>query len=147
MRKRHSWIFGAAMCASSICALTAVAQNSAPTTEALVPELTLGQVPGLVPSHVQGLASELSPPSTSAPPAAKTQRPPVASITIEEVPAPTPSAPQEKSADAALAEQVIQNVRQSLGKTTGKDERSALAAYYASADQPLWVNGNGLTRH
>jgi L,D-transpeptidase YcbB len=143
------------MCASSICALTAVAQNtvaqnSAAATDALVPELTLGQVPGLVPSHVQGLATELSPPSTSVQTGVKaepvkTERPAVASVPIEEVPAPAAPAPPVQSADASLAEQVIQNVRQSLGKATGKDERSALAAYYANANQPLWVNSSGLT--
>jgi L,D-transpeptidase YcbB len=145
MRISHSWIVSVALCASSICALTAVAQTSVPVPEALVPELTLGQVPGLVPSHVQGLAAELSPPSTGASAVAKTERPPVASIAIEEVPAPTLPTPPVQSADAALAEQVLQSVRQSLGKATGKDERGALAGYYAGATQPLWVNSNGLT--
>jgi hypothetical protein len=142
MRISHSWIVSVALCASSICALTAVAQTSVPVPEALVPELTLGQVPGLVPSHVQGLAAELSPPSTGASAVAKTERPPVASIAIEEVPAPTLPTPPVQSADAALAEQVLQSVRQSLGKATGKDERGALAGYYAGATQPLWVNSN-----
>jgi L,D-transpeptidase YcbB len=144
MLKRQSWIVGAAMCASSIYALTAVAQTSAPATETLVPELTLGQVPGLVPSHVQGLASELTPAAAvirTEP--VKTERAPVASITIEEVPAPVPIA--VASTDPTLAEQVIQSVRQSLGKSSGKDERSALAGYYANAAQPLWVDKAGLT--
>jgi L,D-transpeptidase YcbB len=44
-----------------------------------------------------------------------------------------------------LAEQIIQSVRQSLGKTTGKDERSALAASYSNAAKPLWVDAKGLT--
>jgi L,D-transpeptidase YcbB len=132
------------MCASSICALTAVAQNSAPVAEALVPELTLGQVPGLVPSHVRGLASELSPPAAVVKAeTVKTERGPIASITIEEVPAPVPTA--VASTDPTLAEQVIQSVRQSLGKASGKDERSALAGYYANAAQPLWVDKAGLT--
>jgi L,D-transpeptidase YcbB len=48
------------------------------------------------------------------------------------------------SPDAVLAEQVIQSVRQSLGKP-GKDERGALASHYASVTEPLWVGTNGLT--
>ena len=39
----------------------------------------------------------------------------------------------------------MQSIRQSLGKPNGRDERSALASYYASATQPLWVGLKGLT--
>jgi L,D-transpeptidase YcbB len=159
MLKRHSWIVSAALVGSAVCAstvgtLSAVAQTAA-AAETVVPELTLGSVPGLVPGHVQGLAGELVPPPVTQP-----ERPPVASMAIEEVPAPVstatppatasktiaePAAAPVQSADALLAEQVMQSVRQSLGKATGKDERSALAAHYANTDKPHWVNAGGLT--
>jgi L,D-transpeptidase YcbB len=147
MRTRHSWIVGAALCASAVSALPAIAQT---TSETAVPELTLGPVPGLVPGHVQGLSSELSAPATSPTPAVSPAQAARASITIEEVPAPVATAPAAPvapviSADTAFTEQVVQNIRQSLGKATGKDERSALAGHYASTEKPHWVNASGLT--
>ncbi len=131
MRKRHGWIISAALCATTVSALPALAQMAV-ASETVVPELTLGAVPGLVPGHVQSLASELSPPK----PPAQASR---ASISIEEVPAPA------VTTEAAVTDPIIQSVRQSLGKATGKDERSVLATHYASTDKPHWINASGLT--
>jgi L,D-transpeptidase YcbB len=161
MRKRHSWIVGAALCAGSvISSLPAIAQTLAETAppssekavetavpETLVPELTLGAVPGLVPSHVQGLSAELSP---SPAPGADPQLVPAAAAGAGKAadPVASPSAvaaPVAVSPEEMLAEQVVQNVRLSLGKPNGKDERGGLASFYANANQPLWVGINGLT--
>ena len=164
MRKRQRWIIGAALCAGAVASTlparaqtaapvseTAVPQTSVPASaaiETLVPELTLGAVPGLVPSHVQGLSAELSPPP--APPKLEPTPTPAAGVEKPAEPAAAPPAATAVAApppspDAVLAEQVMQSIRQSLGKPNGRDERSALASYYASATQPLWVGLKGLT--
>jgi L,D-transpeptidase YcbB len=131
----------------------------------MVPPLSLGSVPGLVPGHVPGLSADLRPPELPPTvPAAATVAADVAPQSISPAaPGPAPvatvTAPAEapiakvtptetvapvQSADAILAEQVIQAARQSLGKA-GKDDRGALAAYYATAAQPVWIDGKGLT--